>query len=78
MLTNSDSRLSEYKQLSSMLWFVPPAVLRAFKYHVDRLQLEARFPGTIGISFARAVKQENPKTAKRENRQLKTKLTSSS
>ena len=58
-----EKRLHSYQQIledtASLLMLKPDLDDRAFKAHVDRLQLENRFPGTLGLSFTRALTKAN-------------------
>ena len=57
-----EKRLHSYQQIledtASLLMLKPDLDHRAFKAHIDRLQLETRFPGTLGLSFTSALTAE--------------------
>ena len=58
-----EKRLHSYQQIledtAGLLMLQPDLDDRAFKAYVDRLQLETRFPGTMGLSFTCALSPEN-------------------
>ena len=58
-----ERRLQSYQQIledtASLLTQKPEIDEQAFKSHVDRLQLETRFPGTQSIAYTCMVKPEN-------------------